>query len=55
MLSEEQPEARRSLRRSRIERGQKLAQLAIAWALRDPAVTSVLIGASSVDAARREC
>jgi L-glyceraldehyde 3-phosphate reductase len=29
-------------------RGQSLAQLAIAWALRDPRVTSVLIGASSV-------
>jgi L-glyceraldehyde 3-phosphate reductase len=30
------------------ERGQSLAQLALAWALRDPRVTSVLIGASSV-------
>ena len=30
------------------ERGQKLSQLALAWALRDPRVTSVLIGASSV-------
>ncbi|MEP7035060.1 MAG: L-glyceraldehyde 3-phosphate reductase [Dermatophilaceae bacterium] len=30
------------------ERGQKLAQLAIAWALRDSRVTSALIGASSV-------
>jgi L-glyceraldehyde 3-phosphate reductase len=30
-------------------RGQTLAQLAIAWALRDERVTSVLIGASSVD------
>jgi len=29
-------------------RGQALAQLALAWALRDPRVTSVLIGASSV-------
>ena len=29
-------------------RGQKLSQLALAWALRDPRVTSVLIGASSV-------
>jgi len=29
-------------------RDQSLAQLAIAWALRDPAVTSVLLGASSV-------
>jgi L-glyceraldehyde 3-phosphate reductase len=29
-------------------RGQTLAQLALSWALRDPRVTSVLIGASSV-------
>ena len=29
-------------------RGQKLAQMAIAWVLRDPRVTSALIGASSV-------
>jgi L-glyceraldehyde 3-phosphate reductase len=31
------------------ERGQKLAQLALQWALRDRRVTSVLIGASSVE------
>ena len=30
------------------ERGQSLAQMALAWSLRDPRVTSVLIGASSV-------
>ncbi len=30
------------------ERGQGLAQMALAWALRDPRVTTVLIGASSV-------
>jgi L-glyceraldehyde 3-phosphate reductase len=29
-------------------RGQSLAQMAIAWVLRKPAVTSALIGASSV-------
>ncbi len=29
-------------------RGQSLAQLALAWALRDPRVTTVLVGASSV-------
>jgi L-glyceraldehyde 3-phosphate reductase len=29
-------------------RGQTLAQLALSWALRDPRVTSALIGASSV-------
>ena len=30
------------------QRGQTLAQLAIAWVLRDPRVTSALVGASSV-------
>jgi L-glyceraldehyde 3-phosphate reductase len=30
------------------DRGQSLAQMALAWVLRDPRVTSVLIGASSV-------
>jgi L-glyceraldehyde 3-phosphate reductase len=30
------------------QRGQSLAQMALAWALRDRRVTSVLIGASSV-------
>jgi L-glyceraldehyde 3-phosphate reductase len=29
-------------------RGQSLAQMALAWALRDPRVTSVLVGSSSV-------
>jgi L-glyceraldehyde 3-phosphate reductase len=31
------------------ERGQSLAQMALGWALRDERVTSVLIGASSVE------
>lgn len=31
------------------QRGQKLAQLALQWAVRDPRVTSALIGASSVE------
>jgi L-glyceraldehyde 3-phosphate reductase len=31
------------------ERGQSLAQMAIAWTLRDPRVTSSLIGASSIE------
>jgi L-glyceraldehyde 3-phosphate reductase len=30
-------------------RGQSLAQMALAWVLRDPAVTSTLVGASSVE------
>ncbi|MDW7690910.1 L-glyceraldehyde 3-phosphate reductase [Flammeovirgaceae bacterium SG7u.111] len=31
-----------------LERGQSLAQMALAWILKDPRVTSVLVGASSV-------
>jgi L-glyceraldehyde 3-phosphate reductase len=31
------------------KRGQSLAQMALAWTLRDPRVTSTLIGASSVE------
>ena len=31
------------------ERGQSLAQMALAWDLRDPRVTSVIVGASSVE------
>jgi L-glyceraldehyde 3-phosphate reductase len=38
----------RSLDEIAQQRGQGLAQMALAWALRDPRVTSVLIGASSV-------
>ena len=38
----------RALNEIAVGRGQTLAQLAIAWALRDPRVTSVLLGASSV-------
>ena len=38
----------RSLAEIARQRGQSLAQLALAWALRDQRVTSVLIGASSV-------
>ena len=39
----------RSLNGIAAERGQTLAQMAIAWSLRDQRVTSALIGASSVD------
>ncbi len=38
----------RALNKIAEARGQSLAQLALSWALRDPRVTSVLIGASSV-------
>jgi L-glyceraldehyde 3-phosphate reductase len=31
------------------ERGQTLAQMALSWTLRDPRVTSALVGASSVE------
>jgi L-glyceraldehyde 3-phosphate reductase len=39
----------RGLNEIATRRGQSLAQLALAWTLRDPRVTSALVGASSVD------
>jgi L-glyceraldehyde 3-phosphate reductase len=39
----------RALNAIAAQRGQKLAQLALQWALRDPRVTSAVIGASSVE------
>ena len=48
MLNEENLSRVRALNDIAQARGQSLAQMAIAWALRDPRVTSVLIGASSV-------
>jgi L-glyceraldehyde 3-phosphate reductase len=39
----------RGLNEIAVGRGQKLAQLALQWALRDPRVTSAVIGASSVE------
>jgi L-glyceraldehyde 3-phosphate reductase len=38
----------RALRELAAARGQTLAQLALVWALRDPRMTSALVGASSV-------
>jgi L-glyceraldehyde 3-phosphate reductase len=38
----------RALNEIAVRRGQSLAQLALAWALRDPRMTSLIIGASSV-------
>ena len=32
-----------------VERGQSLAQMALAWVLRDKRVTSVLVGTSSIE------
>jgi len=48
MLTEESLAHVRALNDIAQERGQSLAQMAIAWTLRDPRVTSSLIGASSV-------
>ncbi|AXB49189.1 L-glyceraldehyde 3-phosphate reductase [Amycolatopsis albispora] len=48
MLTEENLTRVRALNEVAQRRGQSLAQLALAWALRDQRVTSVLIGASSV-------
>jgi L-glyceraldehyde 3-phosphate reductase len=48
MLSDENLEKVRALNRIAERRGQSLAQMAIAWTLRDPRVTSALVGASSV-------
>jgi aryl-alcohol dehydrogenase-like predicted oxidoreductase len=48
LLSEENLERVRALNEIAARRGQTLAQLALAWVLRDPRVTSALIGVSSV-------
>jgi L-glyceraldehyde 3-phosphate reductase len=47
-VSEEYRTAAKHLNEIAASRGQSLAQLAIAWVLRQPTVTSALIGASSV-------
>jgi L-glyceraldehyde 3-phosphate reductase len=47
-LSEQNRDHIRALNELARQRGQSLAQLALAWALRDQRVTSVLVGASSV-------
>jgi len=48
LLTEENLAHVRTLNEIARDRGQSLAQLALAWALRDERVTSVLVGASSV-------
>jgi L-glyceraldehyde 3-phosphate reductase len=48
LLSPENIERIRGLNGIAAERGQSLAQMAIAWVLRDPRVTSALIGARNV-------
>jgi L-glyceraldehyde 3-phosphate reductase len=47
MLSERNLASVRALNAIAQERGQSLAQMAIAWVLRKPAITSALVGASS--------
>src|SRR4029077_16216536 len=53
MLSEENLARVRALNEIANRRGQTLAQLAIAWALRDERVTPALLGASTVDQAEQ--
>ena len=48
LLTEDALSHIRSLNEIAKGRGQSLAQMALSWALRDPRVTSVLVGASSV-------
>src|SRR3989441_54221 len=48
MLTEETLAKVRALNEIAQRRGQTLAQMAVAWTLRDPVVTSALVGASSV-------
>jgi len=48
LLSEDALAKIRALNEIAARRGQTLAQLALAWVLRDPRVTSALVGASSV-------
>src|SRR5207244_11464517 len=48
LLTDANLEKVRALHRIAERRGQTLAQMAMAWTLRDPVVTSALVGASSV-------
>jgi L-glyceraldehyde 3-phosphate reductase len=49
MLNAENLAKIRGLNEIAVRRGQSLAQMAVAWTLRDPVVTSALMGASSVE------
>jgi L-glyceraldehyde 3-phosphate reductase len=49
LLTDETLEKIRALNELASQRGQSLAQMALAWTLRDPRVTSALAGASSVE------
>jgi len=48
LLTEQRLAALQELNRIAAGRGQSLAQLAVSWALRDPRLSSVVVGASSV-------
>jgi L-glyceraldehyde 3-phosphate reductase len=49
LITDEALEKIRALNEIAGTRGQSLAQMALAWALRDPRITSALAGASSID------
>ena len=49
MLTDENLAKIRALNEIAAKRDQSLAQMAIAWTLRNPVVTSALVGASSVE------
>jgi L-glyceraldehyde 3-phosphate reductase len=49
LITDEAREKLRELNEIAARRGQSLAQLALAWTLRDPRITSALVGASSVE------
>jgi L-glyceraldehyde 3-phosphate reductase len=49
MLTKERLDHVRALNEIASGRGQTLAQMAVAWVLRDPRITSALVGASSVE------
>ena len=49
LITEESLARIRALRELALARGQSLAQLALTWTLRDPRVTSTLVGVSSVE------
>ena len=49
LITDEVREKLRALNEVAARRGQSLAQLALAWTLRDPRITSALVGASSVE------
>jgi len=49
MITEQAVEKIRALNEIAQRRGQSLAQLALAWTLRDPRITSTLVGVSSIE------